>query len=228
MWAWFGPLLLGTLLGALGGWLLAKWESVAAGFAALGAATGLMIGLSSSPIVAATVSSLIGLIGLVLPLYSQKQVPAPQTSTTDQAAAPRLGSWLFPFGLALLTATLVGVALRANDALNFSSPNLREHYAAQGFTKDQIDLIMNQFAKALGATPAPVKPPDTVLHTISRPSNWNDIWTANYKATDTPEVNLARIEAASPTAVKDAILTLRSQQVPAADILSALQSRFSK
>jgi hypothetical protein len=232
MWHWFG-FTLATLVGGVLGWLLARRESVGAGFAALGAVTGLMIGLSTSPVVAASVSTILGLLGVLVPIYFQRLAAAPAQpppAADAQPAPPPLGTWLFPFAGALLTGTLAGVALRANDALNFASRSLRDQYQAQGFTEDQITAMMERHAKAVTGPPPRTaeNPGPTLLHSLPRPATWDDIWSKNYRDQDTADENLARIEAASPKDVQQAIANLRAEGKSAAEILDALKRAFTK
>jgi hypothetical protein len=226
---WFF-LILSLLLGGVVGWLLSKRESIGAGFAALRASVGLMIGLSSSPVVAASVTAIFSLIGILIPIFFEQKTGAAPVALDSKRAEPQvppLATWLFPFGGALLVGTLAGIALRANDALNFSSPNLRDHYRAQGFTEDQINSIMEQYARAItGPPPVTENKTHTSLQSVVKPVNWDDIWRENYLQNDNAEDNLSRIEAASPKEVKQAIGKMRQDRISAAAILDSLKKKF--
>jgi hypothetical protein len=141
----------------LGLLLIKERPAVLAGFAALGLLFGMVLGLSATPIIGATVTAGLALAGTALQAYLSMKTPE-----AGHAAIPRPdGRWLLPFASFCVAGIILGIAMRANDVLSFSSavPNLKEHYLAQGFTEPQVTAIMAAMAKNLQSE----KPPALAL-----------------------------------------------------------------
>lgn len=133
-------------------WICKRGDSVSAGFAALGACVGLMLGLSGGTLFSVAVAAILAAIMALIPIYFPRPTP-PGGLGAGVEQPPALGTWLFPFGGAALLGTLFGLVLQTNHALEFSSANLRDRYRAQGFTDEQISLMMNAHAKAVKGPP---------------------------------------------------------------------------
>ena len=105
-----------------------------------------MLGLGGVTTFTGFITTLLtGITGLLM-VYFPKAAPE-ALGAPPGGGPPALGSWLFPFGGATLLGTLLGLVLQTNHALDFSSPDLRKQYHAQGFTDDQINLMMDAHAK---------------------------------------------------------------------------------
>jgi len=217
----FAVLVLGLCL-----WLAVRGTLLGAGFAALGGSAGMMIGLSTSPVVGTAVGAVLGVLALAIPVYFQKVAPE-ALKTTATEGVPPLGSWLFPFAAAVFLGIPLGLALRVNNALDFSSSNLRKHYEAQGFTQEQIDVLMDRHTKG-GAdfAPPPISRQPTVLHTAVRPANFSKIWRDTVNPDDPPDENLRRLQVASPKDVQAMIESLKRDNHRSQDILTALKDQW--
>lgn len=106
------------------------------GIGAFGLLAGVSLGLSSSPVLAGTITSVLGLLAASVPALRS----ANQSDLLDTTKL------LLPFSLLALVGILSGITIRTNDLLLFKAQSLRTHYEALGFDEGQTKRIMDHFA----------------------------------------------------------------------------------
>jgi hypothetical protein len=111
----------------------------------LGILVGLLIGLSSSPVVATVVTALAA--GMITLLGFNTKPDDPQNRTFLRASAWRLGS----FGMACGIFVLVGLYVRANDVLSPSPKQEILRLSNAGFSPEEARRWV--LVKHLGASP---------------------------------------------------------------------------
>lgn len=163
-----------------------KERASAFGFAGLGLAFGVALGLSSSPVLGASLAAGFALIGTLIPLYFPKTATADPTGTTPVPRLAPVGVWLFPFAVSTILGMVLGLALRVNDALDFRPQNLRERFLAQGFTEKQATDIMERLASSIhdpataqaaaAGTKEQAKATEPGLQTAAAHVDWKDYW----------------------------------------------------
>lgn len=184
MWIKYLALALLTLL------LVARMraKSATAGFGNLGLVGGLALGLSASPVLAATVTALFAFAAVLVPQFFS--APSNEAAGTGGATV-----WLRPLAWWLALGMILGIFLRVNDVLNFSQ-SLRIQYAARGFTDQQVEMIMAGHAVALARTQpaAATEPNKTSLQANERRAKLTKLLDVLINPTDSPVKNLERIK----------------------------------
>jgi hypothetical protein len=113
---------------------------------------GLLLGMSGSPVVAATLGALIPFaIAFLTWFASNRALKRGGDAATDQAAG--YASVVAGFGVAAVAATLFGVAARANDWLSPSPATLVNRWREAGFGDEDARKLAVQ-ALSPGATTA--------------------------------------------------------------------------
>ena len=108
---------------------------------------GLLLGMSGSPVVAATLGALIPFaIAFLTWFASNRALKRGGDEATDQAAG--YASVVAGFGVAAFAATLFGVAARANDWLSPSPATLASRWKEAGFSDKEARKLA---ARALSA-----------------------------------------------------------------------------
>jgi hypothetical protein len=124
-------------------------DAVMRGFGGLGLFVGLILGLSASPIVNAFVGAAFTLAGVLVPIYAKN----PTTGKTTKWVL-----WIMPFGFFAAIGVLAGITIHANDLLSAPRTPMQEALLAEGFTKAQVDGMLNRWAEK--STPTQVLAPE--------------------------------------------------------------------
>ena len=133
------------------GILLGKYASVttgrsdALGYGLLGFVVGTLIGLSHSPVLAAAISAGVAVATSLLSRMGKDRILEGVPAATN----PWRTDWLTALAGAMLAGLVFGVVVRANDLLNFKSPDLRLALKAQGFSQPQVEIIMAKIASEI-------------------------------------------------------------------------------
>jgi hypothetical protein len=153
-------LIIGVLMPALAlGWSLGRRRgnpsesnaspSPAPGFAALGLAFGMTLGLSNTPVLGTSIAAGFALIGTLLPAYRRQPEPGESGTSAQAFQTIPVGVWLFPFAVAMTLGMLIGIELRVNDALDLRGENLHDQLLRKGFTEQQTEQIMDRLAGSI-------------------------------------------------------------------------------
>lgn len=191
-------------------------KSTTAGFGNLGLVGGLALGLSASPVLAATVTALFAFAAVLVPHFFSQ--PAGEGGATPSPA------WLRPLAWWLALGLILGIFLRVNDALNFSQ-NLRSQYAARGFTDQQIEMIMAGHAAALAAAQpaAPAELGGTSLQASERRAKWAKLLGVLIHPTDSPEKNLERVKSGVSSDDRERIKFLETHGMAPSQVLEVMK-----
>jgi hypothetical protein len=164
---------MGALVGLALGLVIASKSDrkFAAGYAFLGLAAGLVVGLSNSPVVASGITAGFALVASLLPYYVTEKAATRRRDGAAVSSLPPVGSWLAPLSCMIIVGVLLGITIRVNELLFVPNPtphvDLRSQYSAMGFSEPQIDRIMKGHADALagaapGRSPEPLHPKSPV------------------------------------------------------------------
>jgi hypothetical protein len=197
-------------------------KSPKTGFGNLGLVCGMALGLSASPVLAATITAIFTLAGVLVPIY----LGSPRAAGESEGSLPGDPQrWLGPLASWLALGLIVGIFLRVNDALNFSE-NLRSRYQAQGFNDSEINTIMAGVSTTLAKqTPGPAGEQDrTNLQAQERPENWAKLLADLVRPNDPPETNLARVKNAVGKDDLKRIHSLEARGMSAREVLEALKT----
>jgi hypothetical protein len=229
---------LGWFLSALtgGGIPAASNRGEAFGFAALGLAVGLVLGLSTVPLIGAVVAAGFALVGTLLSIYLPK--PAPPPAPPPPAPPPPVSTvaplpirvWLFPFAITTILGMLLGICLRVNDALYFRSESLRDRFASVGFTPPQIEGIMERLANSIKDTVS-VKAvigdakdkAITGLQADESDVDWKDFWERMTRLGLSHDQVLKELKQIAPAPVRAQIKQLETQKKTADEILKTVR-----
>jgi hypothetical protein len=143
-WIGFVSLMVGIGLGQL---VLKESRAILAGFATIGLWFGLVLGLSTSPIIGSTMTAGFAIAGTLIQSYLASRAPGPG----GIALSPPSGRWLLPFAALTVAGMIVGIMIRTNDSFYFGEPNIKKDYIAKGFTPEQADTIMASLVKNIQA-----------------------------------------------------------------------------
>jgi len=122
-------------------------RSITLGFGLLGLATGMILGLSNSPVIGGAITAGFTFAGSLIAHFFP---PITRSQDDAEAAAPAVidvTSWLPPFAGTLVVGILLGIVLRVNELLLFRTKSLRQTLLDDGFTTVQVDLIMERYSK---------------------------------------------------------------------------------
>jgi hypothetical protein len=120
-------------------------RSDALGYGLIGFVVGTLIGLSNTPVLAAAISAGVAVATSLLSRIGKDHVLEGLPGAMNQWRA----EWLAPLAGAMLVGLVFGVAVRANDLLNFKSSDLRLALRAQGFSQPQVEAIMAKIASEI-------------------------------------------------------------------------------
>jgi hypothetical protein len=192
------------------------------GFGNLGLVTGLALGLSASPVLAATISAVFTLVGVLAPIYLRSAEGTPKMEESTPSPEYR---WLRPLASWLTVGLLVGVFLRVNDVFNFSD-NLRSHYRAQGFNDQQVDTLMFERAsrRADELLEREKKQEKTNLQSAERAERMSKILADLIRSGDTAEQNLYRVKGALPKEDIAVVVQLEARGFSATQIIEVLRT----
>jgi hypothetical protein len=136
----------------------------------IGLLVGLLLGLSSAPVVGLVVGSvtalLAGLLGVAVPSRDAQQAPVPREQ--QQAL---IGLRAGTFGLACIVGMFAGITMRTYNVLSPPEPGLREHYEelmAIGFSAERARelAVAAPATGVVGVDDAGPTTRDTVLFSV--------------------------------------------------------------
>jgi len=182
-------LLIGTALGIIVG---KRQRAEVPTFAVIGLLAGLVVGLSSSPVIAAAIGAAFTLAGALLSAYRAKE--------QGHEMIP-LQSWLLPFSLMAIVGVITGILIRANDLLTLQTKDLRAKYAELGFDSNQVKQILERLATTVTLESPRFHTTNSSLFAQQRNSTW-----ADWEKLSLPDDQLVKsLQNDGPTAVRDAI-----------------------
>lgn len=217
---------LAALVGVVIGAFLANSTArmFTAGFAFLGLTSGLLVGLSSSPIIASVITAIFALIGSLLASYLATRPPG-------AIVLPPLSTWLAPLSCMTIVGVVGGITIRVNELLYFPPAkvqrNLRNEYTQMGFSQAEVNQIMAGHAAELAKAkpsdrPAPPTPPSPVaLLDAEQKAKLKDVLKDAEAYSDLKE-RIAFIVQQVP-AVKEQVDQMRGSQKSPQQILNVLQ-----
>ena len=218
---------------ATGLWLQARQQqSTSWGIALLGALVGLLVGLSSSPVVAGTITAAFALATTLLPKFLERRADREDSATAEPPSdSTRELRWLLPFSALAMVGVIVGITLRVNNALDFGSRNLREEFREQGFTDDQVDRIMDRLAGEV----TPSKRDETadktgLLHGQGSTLGWPEVWSFADVMSDDSKLDFIRRQApaADYQETNEVIDRMLREGKTVEEIVTELKSKFKE
>jgi len=109
-------------------------------FASCGLFFGATLGLSASPILAATLTGVFSIAGIVIPVA---------LSGERRALLNQFMPAVAMFALTAVVGTLGGIIIRTNDLLNFAPQSVAVQLERLGLSKSQIELVLDRYAQTI-------------------------------------------------------------------------------